>query len=383
MSEFDSIRPFHDHEVPEVVARVVNDPDLPKAAARFIMPPLLHDSELGVWLTRWLLKLRGGRLHSVHDCQMFTKVFLERLIADSITDLTVSGLEHLDSRQRYLFISNHRDIVMDSTLLNYVIFKAGHETCRSAVGDNLLTNALAADLMRLNKSFVVQRAVSGAKATLKVLHNTSQYIRHSLQENVSVWIAQRQGRAKDGMDHTDPTLLKMLALAYKEEADPLNAVFAHSRIVPVSISYEIDPCAVRKAHELRILDEVGQYDKGDQEDVQSIVMGVVGHKGRVHLHFSPQIQGSFETPEQAAADIDRAIMGSMRMFPTHVAAAERLHGAAVGSADVPQIAEIMARFEAQLDSCVAEEQPFLLMQYANQLRNRLQVENGNGTAISS
>ncbi len=376
MSEFDDIRPYHDHEVPGVVSRVLGHADLYKAASQFVMPPLLQRGALGQWLTKLVLKRQGSRIRTVHDCQMFTEVILKKLIAATISELTVSGLDSLDPNTRYLFISNHRDIVMDSTLLNFLIYQAGHTTCRSAVGDNLLTNELAADLMRLNKSFVVQRAVSGARATLKVLHTTSNYIRHSLSENVSVWIAQRQGRAKDGMDRTDPTLLKMLALAYKETDDPLNALFAQCHVLPVAISYEIDPCALRKAHELYVLATQGQYDKSDEEDVQSIVVGVVGHKGRVHLHFGERVRGPFDTPEAAADVLDQAIVGGMRVFPSHVTAARQLgmpENAGGWQADVPALTSSDRRFAAQIDQCPSEEKAHLLVQYANLLRNREEV----------
>ncbi|MEM9622604.1 MAG: 1-acyl-sn-glycerol-3-phosphate acyltransferase [Pseudomonadota bacterium] len=385
MSEFDSIRPFHDHEVPGVVARVINHPDLPGAAAKFVLPGFLQDHVLGAWLTKRYLHYKASRLHSVYDCQMFTAIFLRKLIDATINELSVSGLEHLDNAHRYLFISNHRDIVMDSTLLNYLIHAAGHDTCRSAVGDNLLTNELAADLMRLNKSFVVQRAVSGAKATLKVLNTTSNYVRHSLEDQVSVWIAQRQGRAKDGFDRTDPTLLKMLALAYKDADDPLNALFSTSRIVPVSISYELDPCALRKAHELSVLAAEGQYDKSDEEDVQSIVMGVVGDKGRVHLHFGERITGPIDAPEEAAALIDQAIVSGMRVFPTHVHAAAELGLTEYADIQpaVQPVPEVMQKFAAQIAACPDAEKEFLLVQYANLLRNRGDLLHANGMQVES
>jgi hypothetical protein len=233
MQEFDSIRPYRDDEVPGVVERVLKNPEFGKAASTLVMPGFLRGTSLGDWATSLLLRIRTRNLRTVHDCQLFIADYFERLVFDTVEDLTVSGLESLDRNGVYLYMSNHRDIVLDSSLLNFLIHNAGHETCRMAVGDNLLVNELAADLMRLNKSFIVERNVSGARATLNALTRTSHYMRHSLEEGVSIWIAQREGRAKDGWDRTDPALLKMLALAYKEHDEPLRGMVDQVQLVVV------------------------------------------------------------------------------------------------------------------------------------------------------
>jgi 1-acyl-sn-glycerol-3-phosphate acyltransferase len=370
MPEYDRIRPFNDHEVATVVERVVKNPNFGKAASKLVMPEMLQGTNIGEWITSQVLRHKTRHLRTVHDCQLFIADYFERLIDETIDELTVSGIEHLDKSRCYLFMSNHRDIVMDSGLLNFLIHSAGHETCRMAVGDNLLTNELAADLMRLNKSFVVERNVSGARATMNALTLTSRYIRHSVEEGVSIWIAQREGRAKDGWDRTDPALLKMLGLAYREDKDPLERLLEQVTIVPVSISYELDPCALRKAHELSVVAEHGQYDKSDEEDLQSIVLGMVGWKGRVHLHFNEPLEGQFDSPEELALGIDRSILGGMRLFPTHVMAAKMLGDHVPDSADVETKPEIMRRFDEQLAACPEPEREYVLVQYANVLRNR-------------
>lgn len=374
MQEFDSIRPYRDDEVPGVVERVLKNPEFGKAASTLVMPSFLRGTSLGDWATSLLLRIRTRHLRTVHDCQLFIADYFERLVFDTVEDLSVSGLESLQSNGVYLFMSNHRDIVLDSGLLNFLIHGAGHETCRMAVGDNLLMNELAADLMRLNKSFIVERNVSGAKATLNALTRTSQYIRHSLEEGVSIWIAQREGRAKDGWDRTDPALLKMLALAYKEHHEPLQDMLRQVQLVPVSISYELDPNALRKAHELKVIAEQGHYDKGEEEDLQSMILGLVGQKGRVHIHFSPPLSeggsGALDNPEALATAIDQAIIGGMRIFPTHITAAKALGDEVARDADVPELVNVMAIYKAQLDACPVDERNYLLLQYANLLRNR-------------
>ncbi len=373
MSDYDGIRPYHDHEVPAIVARVLKNPELPRAASKLVLPPAFHGTTLGEVLTRLILKVKTRHLKSVYDVQMFLAGYFEKLTYSTVTDLSISGLDRLSPDKHYLFVSNHRDIVNDSSLLNFLIHKAGHETSRSAVGDNLLTNQLAADLMRLNKSFVVERTVTGAKATLQAMQRTSGYIRQSLEDGVSIWIAQREGRAKDGRDKTEPALLKMLALAHKDADDSLNALFERCDVVPVSVSYELDPCALRKAYELYMLDRDGEYDKSAQEDVESIVIGLIGQKGRVHLHCGEPISGSFETPEEAALAMDVAILRNMRVYPTHVEAAQRLGDTGIEPAEVPAEERVMRDFEAQIAACPAEQRDWLLMQYANLIRNRCEV----------
>ncbi len=378
MQEYDSIRPFHDHEVSAVVERVVHNPELGKAASKLVMPGLLQGTALGEWLTIYLLRRKTKHLQTVADCQLFIADYFERLVDDTIAELSVSGLDQLSADQTYLFMSNHRDIVMDSGLLNFLLYSGGYETCRMAVGDNLLTHELAADLMRLNKSFIVERSIIGARATLNALTRTSNYIRHSLDEGVSIWIAQREGRAKDGWDRTDPALLKMLALAYKEDEEPLIGLVSKTTLIPVSISYELDPVALRKAHELYVLKSEGAYAKSAEEDLQSIIMGMVGFKGRVHIHFGSPVTHLTDDPDALAEVIDRQILMGMRIFPTHIAAAKKLGDEATMQPDVPESAEVMAQFDAQIQACPEAERDFLLRQYANLLRNRRALGIGEG-----
>lgn len=376
MSVFDRIRPYHDHEVPEVVDRIVNHPDLPKAAAKILMPAFLRDSALGGWLSRCMVRHKTRSLSSISDCQLLIAEYFKDLIAATIDSLTTSGLEDLDPNLPYLFTSNHRDIVLDSSLMNFLLHQAGYPTCRMAIGDNLLEHQLAADLMKLNKSFVVERDVAGTKAAYKNLVRTSQYIRQSIEEGVSVWIAQREGRAKDGWDRTDPALLKMLALAHKDEGtsgDGFDNMKARYTIVPVSVAYELDPCAGMKAHELFLTDRDGHYDKKPDEDLRSIITGLIGQKGRVHIHFGKPLGNEFDSPQTLAEAIDASVLGNMRVYPTQVHAADLLHDKDIEAPAVPHLGEVMARFDAALATCPEVERPYLLLQYANLIRNRRAV----------
>jgi 1-acyl-sn-glycerol-3-phosphate acyltransferase len=381
MQDFEGIRPYQDAEVAAVMKRLVGDDELNRAVCVFLLPRLARWLPgVARLLIRSYLTRKTRNVASVRDVQLFLSGYMARLIDKTILELSVEGLEDLPLDQPYLFISNHRDIVLDSGLLNFVIHNAGHTTARSAVGDNLLSEPYAADLMRLNKSFVVERSATGARAVYDALSRTSHYIRQSLEEGVSVWIAQREGRAKDGFDRTDPALLKMLGLAYRKESGGFAELVNRNRIVPVAVSYELDPCDLRKAHELYVTERVGSYTKPPDEDLRSIVEGMIGFKGRVHLHFAPPISGTFDDAESLAREIDRLIVDGLKIYPTQVEAAAQL--GRQESSSFAGIASVDAAFEARLQSCPAAEQPYLLASYSNVFRNREELSQPAQASIS-
>ncbi len=373
MQDFDAIRPYRDDEVPTVVGRWRSDPRIIDSAARLVTPGL---ARLAPWLahglTRAVIGWKSRGFASIEDFQLFLSHYFAELLKDTVSGFTVSGLDQLDPNGAYLYISNHRDIVMDTGLVNYSVHKAGFDTPEAAVGDNLFTDPLATDLMRLNKSFVIERSVEGKRAIYRALTRTSNYIRHTLESEHSVWIAQREGRAKDGFDRTEPALLKMLALAWRKDADTFGALLEKFALVPVSISYELDPCAGRKAHELAVIEREGSYEKGENEDLTSIIEGMTGFKGRVHVHYSAPLAGDFETAEDLAAALDRAVVGGLKVYPTQAEAARRLGFENVPDAG-PWLPEVQAAFEAQLSSAPAQDQPFLLAGYGNLVRNRTEL----------
>jgi hypothetical protein len=259
-------------------------------------------------------------------------------------------------------VSNHRDIALDSAFLNYALYLAGHTTTRIAFGDNLLATGYAAEIMRLNKGFVVNRSAKAGKAAFAAMLETSQFIRHSIETGESVWIAQREGRAKDGCDRTDPAIVKMFALAYRKDVDDLTEVVARLGIVPVAISYEYDPCDVAKARELTVKGAGGAYEKAPDEDLRSVTAGVVGHKGRVHIHFGTPLAGPFADAEAVAVAIDRQVLAGFHLFPTHQWAAAQTGVEGVTAPSLP-------RMEARIAACPPEFRDALLCQYANPVRS--------------
>jgi 1-acyl-sn-glycerol-3-phosphate acyltransferase len=252
---------------------------------------------------------------------------MDRMIESTTGGFTVSGLENLDPDRAYLFMSNHRDIAMDPAFTNYALHQSGRDTVRIAIGDNLLTTPWASDLMRLNKSFIVKRSVSGPRELLAASTNLSSYIRHSLQqENAPVWIAQREGRAKDGIDRTEPAVIKMLSLSRDKRQEEFGEHIAGLGIVPVAISYELDPCDARKANELYEIAANGSYQKGEQEDIASIGQGIAGEKGRVHVSFGTPLGAGLATPEEVAEEVDRQVIEQYCLHPSNLLAYRMLRG---------------------------------------------------------
>lgn len=384
MHDFTAIRPYQDDEVPKVLARLAQDRALRHALALFLFPRAARILPiLGRTLAGGLMRRQARRLKTVSELQSHLAGYMQHLIRKTVLDFRVTGLQRLTVGDAHLFISTHRDIIMDTGLVNFALHRAGHATTRIAIGDNLLDEAFAADLMRLNKSFVVERSLASGKSLYRSLQRTSAFIRASLEAHESVWIAQREGRAKDGLDRTDPALIKMLALAWRNDAPDLGALVARIKIVPVAITYELDPCAPHKARELHIRATKGEYDKRDGEDLASIVEGMLGFKGRVQLHFGAPIASRFDSPEDLAEAIDREIVAGLRVFPTHIEAARRLDLQAAPNAETeaspPRVA---AAFAGQISACPAPQQPYLFQQYANLIRNkqRFGARCGKGSA---
>jgi len=354
---FHDIRPYRDDEVSQVLFNILHDNEFIDALTKYQFPKA--SKYVGFLLrpvVKQVLAARIGDVSSVKEFQQLVESYMAKMINRTTTKLSCSGIENLDPEEAYLFISNHRDIAMDPAFVNWMLYHAEMETVRIAIGDNLLRKPYASDLMRLNKSFIVKRGVQG-RERLSVLTQLSQYIDHSIVGGHSIWIAQRSGRSKDGDDRTDPALLKMLhigqrkARSFAEQAKRLN-------IVPVSISYELDPCDAMKATELAALSEDGEYKKGEFEDIQSIVRGITGDKGQVHVAFGEVITADFEDDEALAAELDRQIHANYRLHATNLAAA--------GEGDAEANAKLEERL-AQVDGTARE---ILRKMYAKPVENQ-------------
>ncbi|EAR09077.1 1-acyl-sn-glycerol-3-phosphate acyltransferase [Reinekea blandensis] len=363
---FDDIRPFTDDEVRPVLKATLKDPEFAKALSAWLAPGLNRKAP---WLIRPLVRLAltlyVGRVKTIEAFQMKLAPFVARLLKRSVEEFSVHGLERLDKNKAYLFVSNHRDIVMDPAMVNWALHQNGFQTVRIAIGDNLLSRPFSSNLMRLNKSFIVKRSVKGMKAKYKAALELSRYIHFSiLEENANIWIAQREGRAKDGYDRTNPAVIGMFSLSRpktRDYSDYINEL----NIVPVAISYELDPLDVAKARELHAQHTTGEYRKRRNEDMTSIARGMTGWKGRVHLEFGNVLNGSFESDDDVAQAIDEQIHQIYRPFETNEWAEAQLNGT-----PVPESNSNVEQLRQRVESIRPEWKSYLLKQYANGMRMR-------------
>ncbi|MCB0803884.1 MAG: 1-acyl-sn-glycerol-3-phosphate acyltransferase [Flavobacteriales bacterium] len=279
---FDDIRPYTDQEVNEKIQRLVEEPQFQQVMEQ-INPEVPFK----------ILKMGMLRINTIKDFQ--TKIIvpmLEKLINQSTDGLSGIGLENLEKDKRYLFVSTHRDIALDSALMDYVLLKNGFETVEIAIGDNLMTIPWVVDLVKLNKTFIVKRSLSKEKKAAGSLELSS-YIHHALKEKKeSIWIAQKAGRSKDGNDRTNPSIIKMFSLAGQPEKIIEN--LKSLNICPVSISYEFNPCDILTMPELMALANGEKYEKAPMEDLMQMAEGITGKKGKVVVSFGKPINSEIE-----------------------------------------------------------------------------------------
>lgn len=325
------------------------------------------------------------KVRSVRDFQeKIARPILKAIEKDSIAQLTGSGFEHLEPTGQYLFISNHRDIILDSAFLNTVLFDRGFPTSQIAIGDNLMRHRISQLIFHINKSFVVKR--SGTPMELyRYSLLLSDYIRRQIEQKIdSVWIAQREGRAKDGDDRTQVGLVKMLSLSAKTD---LKSFFRQLNVVPVSISYEYDPCDLLKAQEFLNKRANPDYKKTFEEDVQHMLLGLKGNKGNVHFHFSGPLDAELDALDEApnakkqlemlAELIDQHIHRNYCLRPINYVAHDLLHKADTfrnyyADSDLEKVsAYFEQRFRLLTDDQEGLGRAYLLKMYANPLVNQL------------
>ena len=322
--KFSSIKPYSDHEVNEVLNSIIEKDSFINAllSQQNLITRFIPFSKF--FLKKYLLRLIKD-INSIDAYQLLYEKLIKDIISNKINNFQLSGLDNIDPKQNYLFISNHRDITLDPALLNYAIFQHGHKTFNIAIGDNLIKDSWVSDLMRLNKSFIIKRSGSSKKEIYKSLKLASEFIGYKiLNSDESVWIAQRQGRAKDGIDATDSSILKMIYLSAKNDMS-IGEYFNKLKIVPVSLSYEIDPNDISKANELSITNSNGHYKKSKNEDFFSIYNGIFGNKGNVSLKICKPINLDKNINfESIAKIIDKEIISGYKLHLTNYAAARLL-----------------------------------------------------------
>ena len=375
MQKFDAIRPFYDSEINEALHAVVNHPMM-KTMMNFTFP----DVEDEVW------KEQLKKTHSIRDFQCnFIYNTIQKVLEKSSEGLTTSGFEKLEPNTSYLFISNHRDILLDTTLLNVCLFEHGLVMTASAIGDNLVKKAFLATLAKLNRNFLVLRGLS-PREMLQSSKLLSEYIGQLLlRENRSVWIAQREGRTKDGNDETNPGVLKMIGMASDEE-DLMN-YFKKLKIVPVSISYEYDPTDVLKMPQLMAEANNEVYVKDKNEDFMNIISGIMGTKKRIHISVGDVLDSEIDQivaendnvnkqVQALAQTIDDIILKNYQLWPTNFIAYDILNETDKFAHKYKESEKQL--FERRLEMRIGSDNPvtrqgFLAM-YANPVVNKLKYQ---------
>ena len=387
MSKFDDIRPFRDDEVKAAINSLLSDREFLDFLGRYHSPRLSRFIAPVLRLVaRSVLKRILGKVNTVQEFQEVVSYYAKRIVNETMTEFVFEGLEHLESNRAHLFVGNHRDIAGDSMLVDYALWLSGRETVRIAVGDNLIQKEFATNLMKLNKSFFIRRSAEGAKKVYAALLQSSQYIHESIQTGSSIWIAQAEGRAKDGVDETDPAIIKMFALANRKA--PLKEIIEQLSIVPVSISYEYDPCDYLKAKELTGIAETGSYQKPPGEDLLSLVKGLGEFKGKVYLRFGQSLQGEFEAPEEVANALDHQLLENYQLYELNYWALQKLAEEDSGEYEETWKAlrstvglEETAAFEQRFNDCPAEHQLKWLQMYANPVVNKYRSKSSTLTPI--
>lgn len=375
---YDDIRPLYDNEVPETIAHLLANDYFRRAVEPFIKP-----------LTWEQFSAALQACKTTHDFQ-FNIIYpvMKQLTEKTTTTMSGEGWEKIDETSSHLFISNHRDIVLDAAFFNVLLFDKAKPTTEIAIGDNLLIYPWIEELVRLNKSFIVKRGVS-VRQMLEVSRHLSDYIHDTVSNrNQSVWIAQREGRAKDSDDKTQASLLKMLTL--HDSARPLETLM-QLNIIPLSISYEYDPCDYLKAKEFQLKRDNPAHRKSNADDIENMITGIMGFKGRVRFRFGncintmisyiPSDTGRNELLEKVATIIDQEIYRNYTFFPVNYVAYDMMHGenrfgAEYTAEDRQQFDDYLTAQIARID-LPARDDAFLRRKitemYGNTLKNYLET----------
>ena len=325
ITEFNEIRPYYDEELPQILEELIADQAFQKAACSAI-PNVPFE-------------LLAQKIRTCKTKLDFQKTFCYGIlwkIAQEHTDsLTLDHTALPNKEKAYTYMSNHRDIILDSGFLSILLVDEGMDTVEIAIGDNLLIYPWIKKLVRVNKSFIVQRALT-MRQMLESSARMSRYMHYTIAEkNQSIWIAQREGRAKDSNDRTQDSVLKMLAMGGERD---LVERLMEMNIAPLAISYEYDPCDFLKAQEFQLKRDVEGYKKTTQDDLINMETGLFGYKGRVHFQMAPCINDKLEQLDRSlpkpdlfariSTCIDQRIHYNYRMYPGNYIAYDWLKGKA-------------------------------------------------------
>lgn len=294
-------------------------------------------------------------------------LFIPTVIKRTMTEFTASGAENLDPKKGYLFISNHRDIILDCALLDYALLLADRQLCEMAFGDNLIINQFTEDLFRLNGGVVIRRELPMREKYLESIRISEYFVDVVTEMNKPIWVAQKSGRSKDGIDETQPAIIKMLYLSKKGSGISFQELINSMNIVPVAVSYEYDPNDINKGRE-EILRKAhdGAYEKKRYEDLISMARGMKCQKGRVHMTIGKPLHGDFADANDVAREIDRQIHLGYKLWDTNLFAYSYLENDNRFASDLSGFDG--DAFLARFSHLSPDVRDFVLNSYANPVR---------------
>jgi len=375
--DFEDIRPYTDKEVKSKIAMMLKDPVFDEVLSHvFKFIPVVEMVKLQLRMIRNTKQLQGTFVYDL----------LRTVINKSSSGLSCSGIENLDKKKPYLFISNHRDIVLDAALLNFLIFEKGMNTTLIAIGNNLMLYNWIEHAVKLNRAFIIKRNLPPRElmeASMKVSH----FIRKSIvDDKLSVWIAQREGRTKDGNDKTQVSVLKMLNMSNNKG---ITESYKELNIVPVSISYEIEPCGLAKIKELIKKEHYGQK-KTSKDDLKSMSMGMFNPKGRIRFSFGKPVEIDFDDAnskskeqqnkiaQEIAERIDHQIYSNYKLWPNNYVAYDMLmqehrFKSKYTHSEAKKFEIMVEQAMVNIDYPITDIQERFLKLYANPVINKLKT----------
>lgn len=373
VNEFEDIRPYDDCEISDAMQRIVSNPYF-DYIVNFLYPDVPVEA----------VKTKFRSFNSVHNFQVnIMNSAIQNIIKNSSSGLSYSGIENLSTSKRYLFLSNHRDILLDSAILQIILYANEHETSEITFGDNLMTSQFIVDIGKSNKMFKLVRGGTPKQIFINSMH-TSKYIRYAINEKKqSIWIAQRNGRTKDGNDQTQQAVLKMFGMSGGRD---FTQNFAGLNIAPIVVSYEYDPGDFLKTREV-FISRRQTYVKTQGEDLKSILTGIKQFKGKIHLTFAPpisvdELRKIENTPkneriQNLATLIDTRMYGNYRLWNTNYIAYDMLNGnsfeSTYSAGEKAAFAEYINQTLSKIEGDKAELESIFLAIYANPVLNYIKI----------
>ena len=327
--DFHDMSPYEGQDFEEAMERLRSYPQLLNNFTDLLSR---HNRVINKWKSFHSKNKLARALNEVHNVDQFQKeitsdIFLDMIESTSMEDLTMEGIEELEDKP-YIYISSHRDIVLDTALLDLCLYRSDRTLCEMIIGDNLVGNQFIEDMFRVNGAIITRRNLTSASDLKEETMRMSYYVRHAmLNKKKSIWVAQKSGRSKDGIDNTSSSIFKMLYLACRDQGKDFSTFLREQPVVPVAISYEYDPCAVTKSYSILKKMKNDVYKKKRYEDIIDMVKGLRSWKGNVHVHVGkPLDPDRITNPREAAAECDLQIHRNFKLWDTNYFCWDKING---------------------------------------------------------